>query len=109
MPQWHSRPVTASCFHANGGRGYYTYDRDGSIVAAIHPVGDRLEDRLVEQRRRALIDAAPELLDEVERFHEAARCMADPGHTLHAQRHLLPWTAMAAPLGPQIARARGED
>jgi len=44
--------------------------------------------------RRASAQAG--LLRELERLYEAARCMADPEHCLHASREHLPWRELAA-------------
>lgn len=52
-----------------------------------------------------LIAAAPALLAELERMYEAARCMADPEHCLHAQRDELPWNALADQARAAIAAA----
>ena len=51
----------------------------------------------------AAMDAA---LLELERLYEAARCMADPEHCLHAQREHLPWQALADQAQAAIRAAR---
>ena len=56
----------------------------------------------IEIRRRA---AAPELLEELQRMYEAARCMADPEHCLHEQREELPWRELADKARAAIAKA----
>lgn len=48
------------------------------------------------------------LLRELERLYEAARCMADPEHCLHAQREYLPWVELAAQAQAAIRAARAE-
>lgn len=62
-----------------------------------------------QRANAALIAAAPELLAEIERLYEAARCMADPEHCLHATRDFLPWADLANQAKAAIARATGHE
>jgi hypothetical protein len=56
-----------------------------------------------------ILAAAPELLSELRRLYEAANCMADPEHCLHATRDHLPWKDLAEKARVAIAHAEGSD